>query len=101
MAGSPIIPLPPLPIFVEAPQILTSSYSQIPPDISLPKKMLYFDRKWIAKTGIQEVIAQVWTSQHSGTPMFQVQSKIKDTRISLLKWITSSAQKVHGNQKGS
>ncbi|GER33186.1 retrotransposon protein [Striga asiatica] len=56
------------------------------PSTPHPQKRFHLDRRWIGKEGIHEVISKAWNTQHFGTPIFQVQSKIKETRISLLKW---------------
>ncbi|CAA0827005.1 Unknown protein [Striga hermonthica] len=50
------------------------------------KKRFYFDRRWLAREGIREVVAEAWGKQQDGTPMFRFQEKVKETRVSLLKW---------------
>lgn len=54
----------------------------------LPKcnKRFSFDKRWIRKEGVEEVIHEVWKCECYGTPMFKVASKIKKYRMALLKW---------------
>ncbi|XP_071902842.1 uncharacterized protein [Coffea arabica] len=61
-------------------------------------KRFYFDKRWLKRDDIGEVIRVAWQQETYGSRMFQVQKKIKNCRIALLKWEnqfqTNSRQKV-------
>ncbi|GER35494.1 retrotransposon protein, partial [Striga asiatica] len=50
------------------------------------KKRFIFDQRWVSTPGIQEVVDSAWSNSNNGTPMFNLQSKIKNTRVEVLKW---------------
>ncbi|GER30856.1 reverse transcriptase, partial [Striga asiatica] len=52
------------------------------------KSRFRFDKRWLTKEGVKEVIEEAWTKPTEGTPMFKVKEKIKATRIALLSWIS-------------
>ncbi|CAA0837256.1 Unknown protein, partial [Striga hermonthica] len=55
-------------------------------------KRFFFDKRWLKRDGIQEVVQNSWQSEQAGTPMYQVSEKIKSTRLALLKWSSSFRQ---------
>lgn len=50
------------------------------------KARFYFNKKWITKPGIEEVIKRAWESECEGFLMFQVAAKITLCRLEILKW---------------
>lgn len=50
------------------------------------KARFYFDKGWVNKPGIEEVVRHAWETECEGSPMFQVASKIKLYRLGLLNW---------------
>ena len=56
------------------------------PDKRKKRKRFYFDKRWIQKEGIQQVIEKAWNKEEQGTKMFRVIRKVKNFRIDLLKW---------------
>ncbi|XP_071905749.1 uncharacterized protein [Coffea arabica] len=50
------------------------------------KKRFFFDKRWLQKEGITEVVKQAWRQSDEGTRMFKLTQKIKRCRISLLRW---------------
>ncbi|CAA0828300.1 Unknown protein, partial [Striga hermonthica] len=60
-------------------------------------KRFQFDKRWLKREGIKEMVEKVWKENFSGTPMFIVKEKVKSTRVSLLKW--SSKFKTQNQQK--
>ncbi|GER37118.1 RNA-directed DNA polymerase (reversetranscriptase)-related family protein [Striga asiatica] len=50
------------------------------------KKRFYFDKRWLKVEGVKDVVKAAWEIPKSGTPMHQVAEKIKEVRVSLLKW---------------
>lgn len=56
------------------------------PGIGRKKKRFYFDKRWLHKEGIQEVVEQAWNKEEHGSKMFKVTRKIRNCRIELLKW---------------
>ncbi|XP_071926048.1 uncharacterized protein [Coffea arabica] len=56
------------------------------PDKEKRKKKFYFDKKWLQKKGVQQVVEQAWQIDKPGSRMFKVTKKIRNCRIELLKW---------------
>ncbi|CAA0819374.1 Unknown protein, partial [Striga hermonthica] len=50
------------------------------------RRIFYCDKRWVGKDGIKEVVAKAWAIEKTGTPMFQVTEKVKETKVTLLKW---------------
>ena len=50
------------------------------------KKRFYFDKRWLQREGIQQVIEKAWSKEEQGSRMFKVTKKVKNCRIELLKW---------------
>ncbi|KAK6120408.1 hypothetical protein DH2020_045888 [Rehmannia glutinosa] len=50
------------------------------------KKRFFFDKRWLHRERIDEVVQKSWCVDFSGVPMYRVQSKISECRIRLLKW---------------
>lgn len=50
------------------------------------KARFNFDKKWITKLGIKEVIRRAWELECEGLLMFQVATKIKLCILEILKW---------------
>lgn len=47
------------------------------PDEGWKKKRFCFDKRWIGKSGVEDIIKHAWEQECVGSPMFQVASKIK------------------------
>lgn len=56
------------------------------PEVFRKKTRFFFDRRWINKPSIEEVVKQAWNETVIGSPMFQVAERIKRCRLALLKW---------------
>ncbi|CAI9099319.1 OLC1v1036114C2 [Oldenlandia corymbosa var. corymbosa] len=56
-------------------------------------RRFYFDKRWLEKDGVKEVIERVWTLPIEGSPMHRVSMKIKACRMELNKW--SRTQMLH------
>ncbi|CAA0841468.1 Unknown protein, partial [Striga hermonthica] len=54
--------------------------------IQKPKRRFYFDKRWLKMSGIRETVEKAWSLKKSGTPMYQVSEKIKETRLAILRW---------------
>nr|XP_027120622.1 uncharacterized protein LOC113737621 [Coffea arabica] len=50
------------------------------------RKKFFFDKRWIQREGIGEVIKKAWEEDIRGSRMFRVVHKIKRCRVTLLKW---------------
>ncbi|CAA0829643.1 Unknown protein, partial [Striga hermonthica] len=50
------------------------------------KKRFKFDKRWIRKEEVNEVVKQSWDTPAWGTPMYIIKEKIKRTRQALLSW---------------
>ena len=50
------------------------------------KKRFYFDKIWLHREGVQQVIEKAWNKEEQGLRMFKITKKIKNCRIELLKW---------------
>lgn len=57
----------------------------IKPELAKKKKRFYFDKRWVGKPGVEDVIRLVWESECFNSPMFKVATKIKRCRMELLK----------------
>lgn len=49
------------------------------------RRRFYFDKRWLNKPKIEEVIRKAWNLYVDVSPMFQVASKIKRCRIDLIR----------------
>ncbi|GER32002.1 zinc knuckle (CCHC-type) family protein [Striga asiatica] len=49
------------------------------------KARFIFNKQWVEKQDVMAVVKKAWEPLCSGTPMFQFQEKIKQTRVALLK----------------
>ena len=50
------------------------------------KHRFFFDKRWLKREDIGEVIRIAWEQQVEGSRMYQVATKIKNCRVALLKW---------------
>ncbi|CAA0822991.1 Unknown protein, partial [Striga hermonthica] len=50
------------------------------------KKRFMFDKRWISREGVSDVVQKAWEGQGSGTPMLDVKEKVKKAREALLIW---------------
>ena len=50
------------------------------------KKRLYFNKRWLQREGVQQVIEKAWNKEEQGSRVFKITKKIKNCRIELLKW---------------
>ncbi|XP_027127794.2 uncharacterized protein [Coffea arabica] len=70
------------------------------PGIERKKKRFYFDKRWLQKEGIQQVVEQAWGRDEQGSKLFKVTRKIRNCKIELLKWRnnaqTNSRSKIDG-----
>jgi hypothetical protein len=59
------------------------------PDHSPPKakhRLFKFEEVWLSNLGYRETVAAAWTTQRTGSHMYQVQDKIRNCRKELRKW---------------
>ncbi|XP_071900933.1 uncharacterized protein [Coffea arabica] len=72
------------------------------PNSSRRRKRFYFDKTWLQKADIGDVIREAWQQETQGSRMYQVTSKIKNCRLALSKWKnrfqTNSRQKIENIQ---
>lgn len=47
---------------------------------------LYFDKKWVHRPGIEDVVKRAWDTECEGSAMFKVAAKIKKCKSELLQW---------------
>lgn len=59
------------------------------------KRRFCFDKRWINKPEVEDMIKNVWEHECVGSPMFMVTSKIKRCRMALLQWNRDSEQFCH------
>ncbi|XP_071924654.1 uncharacterized protein [Coffea arabica] len=50
------------------------------------RKRFFFDKRWLQRDGISNVIKEAWNKSAEGSRMFQVKTKVRNYRIALLKW---------------
>ncbi|CAA0806346.1 Unknown protein, partial [Striga hermonthica] len=50
------------------------------------KSRFHFDKRWLSKEGIKEVVQKAWLIPTHGTPFYKLKEKIKNTRKALLIW---------------
>ncbi|XP_071921713.1 uncharacterized protein [Coffea arabica] len=50
------------------------------------KKRFYFDKRWLQREGVQQVVEKAWHKEEQGSRMFNITKKIKNCGIELLKW---------------
>lgn len=60
------------------------------PDEGQKKKRFCFDKRWIGKPGVEDIIKHTWEQECVGSHMFQVASKIKRCRLELIEWSRGS-----------
>lgn len=53
------------------------------------KSRFHFDRRWVNKPRLEDVVRQAWATDCESSRMFQVASKIKLCRLGLLNWSRS------------
>ncbi|XP_071906010.1 uncharacterized protein [Coffea arabica] len=56
------------------------------PGARTKRKKFFFDKRWIQREGIKEVVKKTWEEDVRGSRMFRVVNKIKRCRVALLKW---------------
>ncbi|KAK6146589.1 hypothetical protein DH2020_020458 [Rehmannia glutinosa] len=65
------------------------------------KKRFYFDKRWVETEGVEEVVKKAWGLPQEGTPLFQIQNRIRACRLGLLTWskkvVTNSAKIIRDN----
>ncbi|XP_027102957.1 uncharacterized protein [Coffea arabica] len=59
------------------------------------KKRFYFDKRWLQREEINDVVKQGWDQEVEGTRMFKLTTKVKRCRIALLTW----KNRIQGNSK--
>lgn len=57
----------------------------IKPNLRKKKRRFYFDKRWISKPRIEDIMKKAWDRECIGSPMFKVACKIKRYRMDLLK----------------
>nr|XP_027100870.1 uncharacterized protein LOC113719906 [Coffea arabica] len=72
--------------FIDCNRLVDIGFEDTNPGIGRKKKRFYFDKRWLHKEGIQEVVEQAWNKEEHGSKMFKVTRKIRNCRIELLKW---------------
>lgn len=50
------------------------------------KSRFYFDKRWLTKPGLEEVIRDAWEHEAFGSPMHIVAHKIKQCRLKIMEW---------------
>ncbi|CAA0813521.1 Unknown protein, partial [Striga hermonthica] len=53
------------------------------------KSKFSFDKRWLTRKGVGDIMKAAWNLPQSGTPFFILKEKIKTTRLALLKWSAS------------
>lgn len=53
------------------------------------KQRFYFDKRWLQREGVQQMVERAWNKEEQGSRMFKITKKIKNCRIELLKWRNS------------
>ncbi|XP_071902886.1 uncharacterized protein [Coffea arabica] len=56
------------------------------PEKGKRKQRFFFDKRWLHKEGVQQVVEQAWQRDEPGSRMFKITRKIRNCRIELLKW---------------
>ncbi|XP_027095016.2 uncharacterized protein [Coffea arabica] len=56
------------------------------PEKGKRKQRFFFDKRWLHKEGVQQVVEQAWQKDEPGSRMFKITRKIRNCRIELLKW---------------
>nr|XP_027093667.1 uncharacterized protein LOC113714070 [Coffea arabica] len=59
------------------------------PIVERKKKRFFFDKRWLQHEEISEVVKGAWEENVEGSRMYQVQSKVRNCRVALLKWSNS------------
>ncbi|CAA0811789.1 Uncharacterized mitochondrial protein AtMg01250, partial [Striga hermonthica] len=49
-------------------------------------KRFHFDKRWLLKEDISQVVSEAWSLPCTGTPFFKLKEKIKSTRKALIIW---------------
>ncbi|CAA0813944.1 Unknown protein, partial [Striga hermonthica] len=49
-------------------------------------RRFHFDKRWLLKDEVFDIVNAVWSHNQTGTPFFQLKEKIKLTKIALIKW---------------
>ncbi|CAA0840588.1 Unknown protein, partial [Striga hermonthica] len=60
------------------------------PEIRKGKKRFTYDARWETNEGYKDVVAAVWKDQKEDCGLVEIQKKLRDTRLALLKWNTQS-----------
>nr|XP_027121394.1 uncharacterized protein LOC113738404 [Coffea arabica] len=55
-------------------------------ELEQKETQVLFDKRWLKREDIGEVIRIAWEQQVEGSRMYQVATKIKNCRVALLKW---------------
>ena len=50
------------------------------------KKRFIFDKSWLKKEGLEQVISQAWEEEQTGSNMYKVHRKVANCRVALLRW---------------
>lgn len=56
------------------------------PELRKRKHRFCFDKRWVTRPGVEDVVRDAWDQDCEGSPMFTVATKIKQCRLGLLKW---------------
>ena len=59
------------------------------------KKRFYFDKRWLHRDEVLDIVKLAWDQRDDGSRMFKVVQKVKRCRVNLLKWNS----KIQGNSK--
>ncbi|XP_027174775.1 uncharacterized protein LOC113774437 [Coffea eugenioides] len=65
------------------------------PTVVRKKRRFFFDKRWLQHENIAEVVKKAWKENIEGFRMYQVQSKLRNYRVALLKWSNG----IHKNSK--
>lgn len=68
----------------------TSDHSMLLLDIDpgkeKKKKRFYFDKRWLQREGVKQVVERAWQKEEPSSRMFKITKKVKNYRVELLKW---------------
>lgn len=56
------------------------------PDVRKKKRRFCFDSRWLEHLEVSKVVGEAWERNKTGSRGFILNQKIKETRMSLLKW---------------
>ena len=61
-------------------------FLDIDPGKEKKKKRFYFDKRWLQREGVKQVVEGAWQKEEPSSRMFKITKNIKNCRVELLKW---------------